>query len=91
MGAWWELYTAGLFRHLGYDVVSHPTIEGSKGKPSVLRDLVIGSGLEFGDRGAHTLRVCPASGVCSPPLLPEDDCRNNCAAMHLATLKLLIP
>ena len=37
---------------------------------STLRDLVIGSGLEFEDRGTHNSRVCPVSGVCSPsPLL----------------------
>jgi hypothetical protein len=36
MGAWWELYIASLFRHLGYDVLPHPTIEGSKRKPDFL-------------------------------------------------------
>jgi hypothetical protein len=36
VGAWWELYIASLFRHLGYDVVPHPTIEGSKRKPDFL-------------------------------------------------------
>jgi class 3 adenylate cyclase len=33
---------------------------------STLRDLVIGSGLKFEDRGAHQLMVCLASGVSSP-------------------------
>src|ERR1700754_2371168 len=33
---------------------------------STLRDLVIGSGLEFESRGAHQLKACPASGT-SPP------------------------
>ena len=33
---------------------------------STLRDLVIGSGLEFEDRGAHRSRACLASGDCSP-------------------------
>jgi hypothetical protein len=36
VGAWWELYIASLFRHLGYDVVTHPTIEGSERKPDFL-------------------------------------------------------
>jgi hypothetical protein len=36
IGAWWELYIASLFRHLGYDVLPHPTIEGSKRKPDFL-------------------------------------------------------
>lgn len=36
LGAWWELYIASLFRHLRYDVVAHPIIEGSKGKPDFL-------------------------------------------------------
>lgn len=35
-GAWWELYIASLFRHLGYDISPHPTIEGSKRKPDFL-------------------------------------------------------
>ena len=35
-GAWWELYVASLFRHLGYDVVSHPTVDGSDSKPDFL-------------------------------------------------------
>ena len=33
---------------------------------STLRDLVIGSGLEFDDRGTHSSRACPASGISSP-------------------------
>ena len=33
---------------------------------STLRDLVIGSGLEFDDRGAHGSRACPANGICLP-------------------------
>src|SRR5947209_1831018 len=36
VGAWWELYIASLFRHLGYEVVPHPTIEGSERKPDFL-------------------------------------------------------
>ncbi len=35
-GAWWELYIASLFRHLGYEIVPHPTIEGSIRKPDFL-------------------------------------------------------
>lgn len=35
-GAWRELYIASLFRHRGYEVVPHPTIEGSKRKPDFL-------------------------------------------------------
>jgi hypothetical protein len=31
---------------------------------STLHDLVIGSGLEFEERGTHELRACRASGVC---------------------------
>jgi class 3 adenylate cyclase len=37
---------------------------------STLRDLVIGSGLEFEERGAQSSRACPASGI-SPPSLPR--------------------
>jgi class 3 adenylate cyclase len=33
---------------------------------STLRDLVIGSGLEFEDRGAHELKGVPANGICAP-------------------------
>ena len=33
---------------------------------STLRDLVIGSGLEFEDRGTPRSRACPANGICSP-------------------------
>ncbi len=33
---------------------------------STLRDLVIGSGLAFEDRGAHELKAFPASGTFSP-------------------------
>ena len=33
---------------------------------STLRDLVIGSGLEFDDRGIHGLEGVPANGTCSP-------------------------
>ncbi|OBG78538.1 hypothetical protein [Mycobacterium sp. E3305] len=36
VGAWWELYIASLFRHLGYEVVPHPPIEGSERKPDFL-------------------------------------------------------
>ncbi len=36
---------------------------------STLRDLVIGSGLEFEERGAHVLKGVPASGASSPSLL----------------------
>ena len=44
---------------------------------STLRDLVIGSGLEFEDRGAHDSRACPANGVCSPsPLGKSADRRS---------------
>ncbi|BCO71143.1 hypothetical protein [Mycobacterium intracellulare] len=35
-GAWWELYIASLFRHLGYELAPHPTIEGSERKPDFL-------------------------------------------------------
>ena len=33
---------------------------------STLRDLVIGSGLEFEDRGSHPLKASPANGDYSP-------------------------
>ena len=33
---------------------------------STLRDLVIGSGLKFDERGAHGSRACPANGISSP-------------------------
>ena len=33
---------------------------------STLRDLVIGSGLEFDDRGAHELKGVPGDGISSP-------------------------
>ena len=33
---------------------------------STLRDLVIGSGLEFDDRGDHELKACPDNGAYSP-------------------------
>ena len=33
---------------------------------STLRDLVIGSGLEFEDRGFHRSKAFPANGICSP-------------------------
>ncbi len=36
IGAWWEIYVASLYRHLGYTVVAHPTIEGSDRKPDFL-------------------------------------------------------
>jgi len=39
---------------------------------STLRDLVIGSGLEFEDRGAQSSRACPANGASSPPPLQRD-------------------
>src|SRR3977135_583087 len=32
-GAWWELYVYTLYRLLGYRIVVHPKIEGTKGKP----------------------------------------------------------
>ena len=36
---------------------------------STLRDLVIGSGLEFEDRGLTSSKACPACGICSRSLL----------------------
>jgi len=33
-----------------------------------LRDLVIGSGLEFEDRASHTSKVCRVNGGCSRSL-----------------------
>lgn len=36
LGAWWELYIASLFSRLGYQVVAHPTVEGSKRQPDFL-------------------------------------------------------
>ena len=36
VGAWWELYIASLFRHLEYQVVAHPLVEGSERKPDFL-------------------------------------------------------
>ena len=44
---------------------------------STLRDLVIGSGLEFEARGAHELKVYPASGICSPSHLHSGGLRRN--------------
>jgi hypothetical protein len=38
---------------------------------STLRDLVIGSGLEFDERGSYELKACPASGASSPSPLRE--------------------
>jgi class 3 adenylate cyclase len=35
---------------------------------STLRDLVIGSGLEFDERGTHDLKACPANGISTPSL-----------------------
>jgi class 3 adenylate cyclase len=42
-----------------------------------LRDLVIGSGLEFEERGAYKLRVRPANGISSPPRLRSGGLRRN--------------
>ncbi len=36
LGAWWELYVASLFRHLGYGVVPHPVVQSSQRKPDFL-------------------------------------------------------
>jgi class 3 adenylate cyclase len=44
---------------------------------STLRDLVIGSGLEFEDRGAHGSRVCPENGISSPSPLHSGGFRRN--------------
>jgi class 3 adenylate cyclase len=44
---------------------------------STLRDLVIGSGLEFEERGAHELKACPPSGTCSPSPLHSGGFRRN--------------
>ena len=44
---------------------------------STLRDLVIGSGLEFEERGAHSSRACPASGASSPSPLRSGGFRRN--------------
>lgn len=36
VGAWWELYIANMFGHLGYEVAAHPAVEGSKRRPDFL-------------------------------------------------------
>ena len=44
---------------------------------STLRDLVIGSGLEFEDRGAHELKGVPGEWRLLPSPRVSDDCRQN--------------
>jgi class 3 adenylate cyclase len=44
---------------------------------STLRDLVIGSGLEFERVALTSSRVCPASGACSRSPPRSDDCCQN--------------
>lgn len=36
LGAWWELYTAAVYRRLGYSVRVHPEIPGTDNKPDFL-------------------------------------------------------
>jgi hypothetical protein len=52
---------------------------------STLRDLVIGSGLEFEDRGTHGLKGVPENGASSPSPLHKDGCIPQAFPCHRGT------
>ena len=53
----------GIAVHIGARVGAHAG-PGEVLVSGTVKDLVVGSGLDFEDRGEHELRVCPGAGAC---------------------------